>query len=71
MATRKLTEQNKVTILTDWFQSATNRADILYFSQAEVNGNNLQKEAFGKGLLVSFTPVDSNIGQITFVAVLT
>lgn len=71
MATRKLTEQNKVTILTDWFQSATNRADILYFAQSEINGNNLQKEAFGKGLLVSFSSVDSNIGQITFVAVLT
>lgn len=71
MATRKLTEQNKVAILTDWFLSPTNRLDILYFSQSEINGTNLEREAFGKGLLVSFTVVDAIIGQITFVAVLT
>lgn len=70
-AFRKLTNANKVTILTDWFNSPTNRSDILYFQLSDIDGKQLVQQAFGANLLVQYTKVDDNTGQITFQQVLT
>lgn len=70
-AFRKLTNANKATILTDWFNSPTNRTDILYFQLSDMDGKQLVQQAFGANVLVSYTKVDDNTGQITFQQILT
>ena len=70
-AFRKLTNGNKAAIILDWFNSPTNRSDILYFNMSEMNGNDLVHAAFGANVLVTYTPFDANTGQITFQQILT
>jgi len=71
MANRKMTNANKVALLTDWFVSPTNRGDILFFILTDVNGEQLVSDAFGKGLMIAFTRVDNLMGKIAFIDVLT
>lgn len=71
MANRKLTNANKATILLDWFNSPTNRADILYFTKSEVSGVETQRIAFDRGLLITISDYDNLTGKITFGEILT
>jgi len=71
MASRKLTNANKGPILLDWLNNDTNRQDILYFMLNEMDGHNLVKEAFGRGLLIDFDILNEDTGKITFIDILT
>lgn len=71
MADKKLTNQNKGTLLLDWVNSPTNRADVLYYRLADVSGTELRQTAFDRGLMITLTPVDDYVGKITFDRTLT
>ncbi len=70
MPSRKLTNANKVAILTDWLNSPTNRGDVLYYILTEIGSVELQNNCFYRGLLISVTPFDEFVGKVTFVDVL-
>ena len=70
MASRKLTNTNKVSLLQDWAQNATNRGDFLYFITEQLNPRELEEQAFNRGLLIRIDQVDGLVSKITFVDLL-
>lgn len=72
MSSRKLINSNKATIFTEMLNgTGTARTDTIYFSRLEFNGLQMELDAFGRGVLISFVAIDDNIGKVTYVDILT
>ncbi len=70
MANVKLDNENKESLLLDWKNSVTNRADILYFIKEDVNLVELERLAFSIGVIIKVENHSNALLKVTLVDLL-
>lgn len=69
MANVKTNQSNYDNKLSDWENSATNRADVLYFITEELNEKEVNQLAWKKGLIIKIETIGF-LSKITFLDIL-
>lgn len=70
MANIKLDNENKESLLLDWKNSVTNRADVLYFIKEDVNLVELERLAFSIGVIIKVENHSNALLKVTLVDLL-
>lgn len=65
----KINQANYDNKLNDWKNSATNRADVLYFITEELNEKEVNQLAWKKGLIIKIETIGF-LSKITFLDIL-